>query len=493
VRRRNALIASLAFAAVVVISASALMRFPGNAAPFLVFDASYLLMLGLAFARPRVHLYTFLSAMLFLGFWTKFMAHMLVTYAFVEPVGRFNGSASDWNSALWSASVAAVGLSLARFAYLLARRRTLDRSPSLTIDLIPTWYREYRGTCWSTLLLSSLALFLLNWRFDVYKIGVIEKLVLPLHLNAVAAWLISLGIPMVVALLADWELTLAPNAAAPLAGVAIEALGATVSMLSRSAYLFRVVPFGLALWVRERQSGVSRFWKAFVSIAVSGFALGLVIVSALRVTAYTPAPKVPTPAINPLPQGSEQSAKATPDGAAPQTPSVKVSRRDAARWAIIEVIKLPIDRWVGLEGVLSVTASGYADWQFFRRAIREDPRAGTEALYQTMARSQYRQSSEFVFLTLPGLVAVLAYSGSLWFIGVAAFAIGLVSMCIEEIISLGLQSSFLCAVIGANAAYRIAQLTYPYLLGIFVLELIVQCTMMWLLVRIAIAPPQTPP
>src|SRR5215471_15560667 len=96
-RTHYSLVASLVVLALAVISIGPYRTYPGSAASFLAFDASFLLMVVLALPRPRIYTYTFLAAFLFLGFWVKFMAHMWVTYPFVEAIGKFGGSSSEWS------------------------------------------------------------------------------------------------------------------------------------------------------------------------------------------------------------------------------------------------------------------------------------------------------------------------------------------------------------------------------------------------------------
>jgi ABC-type multidrug transport system fused ATPase/permease subunit len=461
-----------------MISIRPFRTYPGSAASFLAFDASFLLLIALALPRPRIFTYTFLAAFLFLGFWVKFMAHMWVTYPFVEAVGRFKGSSSEWSASLWFACAGAWGISLARvFHLLVCSTKKLAPVGDLKIQ-IPGWYARHRRAVWILFFSGDLILCVLNWRLSIYKIGIASTANLPLHGNAAGAWLMTLGGAMVLAVLVEWELRLATSAALPLLAVVVEACTATVSMLSRSAYLFRVVPYGLVLFRSAKSPARSKAWKVFVLSSVTGFALSLVAVSILRIRAY------PLDVLDKETAAPAGSSVGTTPGRAPiETPVGKVTKVRAAR-TVLGLRKLPIDRWVGLEGVLAVTASGETGSRLLKIALAEDPKRGTQSLYQEIAQPGYQRSSQFVFLTLPGLIGFLAYSGSLWFTVLGSFVITVGALGIEELINRGLRSPLLSALVAANLAYRIVQLTYPYLLGVFVLELLVQSLLMWAVIRL---------
>src|SRR6185295_10059274 len=106
----------------------------------ILFNLSFLALVALALPRPRAYVYTFLAALLMLGFWVKVVLHKLGLASFVEPIGDFSGSAEQWDRALIAASCGALGLVAARLVHLwLARSRAEESGPP-----VPAWFVAWR-------------------------------------------------------------------------------------------------------------------------------------------------------------------------------------------------------------------------------------------------------------------------------------------------------------------------------------------------------------
>ena len=67
-------------------------NFPGSKLIYFPFSFSYWSMLTTAFNRHSHFGYVFLAVMLWLGFWVKLTAHLILDYPYAEPVGNFDGS-----------------------------------------------------------------------------------------------------------------------------------------------------------------------------------------------------------------------------------------------------------------------------------------------------------------------------------------------------------------------------------------------------------------
>ena len=223
-----------------VISGFAFKRYEGTIGPFLMFDVSYLLVILLAAPKPRLYVYTFLSILLFLGFLVKFMVHTIIVYDFVEPIGSFDGSGDSWDSALLVAAVAALGIVAVRGTHLVYARYVSTRpSDSTDAGVTPSWYARFRKSVWIVTLSSVLALNGWNAVAGFYQTGVSAKVILPLHLNIVAAWLINLGFALWIAALVYWEAELRRGVSGRvLLAPFVEGLVATISQLSRGIFLF---------------------------------------------------------------------------------------------------------------------------------------------------------------------------------------------------------------------------------------------------------------
>lgn len=135
-----------------------------------------------------------------------------------------------------------------------------------------------------------------------------------------------------------------------------------------------------------------------------------------------------------------------------------------------EMGKLIVDRWVGLEGVLTVISSDAKGTDLFLNALTEKPSAGTEAIYQRMASAQYQAFENFTFMTIPGPIAVLLYSDSfITLIGGLAFVFA-VCFLLEFLAFRLLGNVITQAAIGVALAYLLVQTNFPRALFFMFIE-----------------------
>jgi hypothetical protein len=488
---------------VLIASGVAFFGYEGSIGPFLLFNVSYSLLLLLAVPKPRLYAYTFLALLLFLGFWVKFTAHVILRYPFVEPVGDFDGSGASWDIALLVASSAALGAAFVRALHLLYARRAPARiDVRFDASNVPPWYSQFARPVWIGTLLLLLAIVSWNMFAGFYQVGVEPRVVLPAHLNAVFAWAIHIGFALWIATLVYWEVSRARGRVGYVLLVPLaEGFVSTITMLSRAAYLFHTLPYFFVLVERgsELRSALTR--RAMVALTllfVLGFAASLIAVTGLRiyiypaptlppaqpVAVYTLAPVLASPA--PTPPQATAVDTSTPEQKAPaasspaETPDADVSRQYVIGMAR-QVLGLFIDRWIGLEGVLAVSSYDRLGYDLLIDAVREDPDARMDSIYQEVSEAPYQELEGFSSLTLPGAVAVLYYSGSLLVVAGGTTVIFLIAMVVESIAARFIGNPFLLATSGLGMANVVAQMNFPYLAGIFLLELLVTLFFIWLL------------
>jgi hypothetical protein len=162
------------------------------------------------------------------------------------------------------------------------------------------------------------------------------------------------------------------------------------------------------------------------------------------------------------------------------SPAFSAARKSEIRAKLAHVIvdqvrSLFLARWVGLEGVLAVSSYAKSDLRLFEAALREDPRLGVRSMYQVIAGADHEDHSDggrYTFLTLPGVTAVLSYSGSATFVAFAMFCLTGLLRLIEHGLKRLTENEFLTAIGGVSIANVLAQLAFPYLALIFILQLI---------------------
>ena len=439
---------------------------PASIGPLLGFHAAFALLVGLAIPRPRSHAYSALTAMLVLGFWTKFVLRLIDHEPYLEPVGQFDGSTEQWNRALWAIVLAVAGAAAVRLGHLTFTRRRRPASAGAS-QPAPDRYARHRRGIWKATVVVVIASHAWNAYAAVYVTGVNPRVILPWSGNAALAWWLLLGIPAWLALVVGWEMRWRQRRTLQwevLWMPVLEAIMSAASLMSRASYLLRVTPYLLAS--TRSEDGFSPriptpWWRTLAALG-AGLAVSLVIVMALRVGTYYE--NAPARVFGP---GS--SGRATDSESGTSSPPVSGFQLRPVFFAARETGKLFLERWTGMEGVLAVTAADPKP-ALLLAALSEDPARGTDALYQELAKAPYERQERFTFLTLAGVVAVLAMAGSpaVMFLGMAIVLA--IFMATESLLRRLTGNELVCAVVSVETALMIAQVTFPRLLALFFVE-----------------------
>ena len=476
-------------------------QYVGRLPILFAFHAAFLAMLLLILPRPRLDGYLFLAGFLFLGFWFKFMIHLVWHYKFAEPTGAFDGSLEIWDRALSAAAAGAAGVALCRGVHLLIYRRRPNIIDAVIYN-IPSWYSQRRPWVWAICVTSTLLLYGANYQFAFFQVGVSPRIVLPYKLNVLLSWASFCGASFLFALLLDWELHIRPRKLLLLV-ITVSMLGvvASISILTRAVTAFLMVAFAVAISVHMPDLR-DRFWKTFrwgLPIILAGsFLISLSMVTWLRDNLYTPSTSsvlsasdhgagvTPESGTHGGPTAPAAFASPTPPGSSTNSPQLICDRGQlvpasrplppTGRLAWIdglaqEILALAADRWIGLEGVLSVASSPQQlGRRLFTRGIFENPAQGVDSIYQSLAHSRYCQDQNFTFLTLAGAIAILFYSGS----PIVVF-FGMLLVCgsiilIELLILRLCKSRFLSTLMCLYMANAICQMNFPYLWFVFLAE-----------------------
>lgn len=174
---------------------------------------------------------------------------------------------------------------------------------------------------------------------------------------------------------------------------------------------------------------------------------------------------------------------------APLEETAEVKR---ARWKgmLMELSKLVVDRWVGLEGILAVVSHENTGWPLFLRSLAERPEAGTQAIYQRMSNAQYQAFENFTFMTIPGPLAILLYSGNLAVLAAGLTLLFAAGILAERLASQLVGNVFTRATIGVALAYLVVQTNFPRVQMFFLIELLGFIAGLYL-ARIIVSAPRT--
>lgn len=497
-----------------------LSSYPGSTLIYVLFSAMFWLMLGTALGKRTHYGYLFLVVALWLGFWLKITAHLLLKYPYAEPIGSFDGSATAWDNVLWVGIVASAGVMVGKLLWIYTIKR-YSRVVGIDQKKIPAWYPVVRKWIWSLSLMVIFGLAALNLILGIQQIGLVPRTILPWPLNALIAWQVSIGSALFLTVLLWWEMSLEKSISVSIYALLIEAIISTVSLLSRGVYIFHTIPNFFALFEnRKLLIGVSkRKVVVFLVVFLALLVVSISGVSTLRDYMYPHAGGVTTEDQRRLTrlevleggilsvkkmitQGEQQeehlhellSEKAhlektlSEKSNIPRATTLTINKKNKGKsptssvlssedildnksvlltkmysqigWGVLSrILSLAVDRWIGLEGVMAVTAYPDKGRALLMAASKEKRDNGKVTKFQYICNSHYRwvDAKKWQFASLPGAAAFFYFSGSLLVVMFGMMIFSFLLQLIEQLIFILTGNPLLCSFLGMTMANSIAQ------------------------------------
>lgn len=446
--------------------------YPGSPAAFWTFHASWVLFAWLASRPPYRYGVLALAAFFSLGFWLKLLVHLTAGVAFIEPIGRFDGSAGRWDGALWLIAAAFTGGALARALDVWRHGRAGTVGEELA-RRVPALFVRRRLMVWTVTMVVVAVTIVWNISAAFVMIGVNLRSPLPLRLHIPIAFWLMFGSPVWIALLLTWERALRGRLESSWIFVAAaEGLPASIAMLSRSVYLFRLFPYLLVLVMRPdiiRRPGPPR-------AALGALLLMCGLVVSVGSSMFTRAAIFPAP-------GPANGISAEAPSASPAAIATR-ERERALRGQRLQLPRLLVGRWVGLEGVLATSSDTERGARLFQTMVTEHASRGVDSAYQRLSRAQYTKQEGFTFLTLAGVIGILAASGSAIVAAIGMFAV-VTALTLLDALALKMTGSALVAAsVGVSTANLVAQMTFPRNTAVLCGEMVVMLLVFGALIRV---------
>ncbi len=431
------------------------MRFyAGSKLLYVAFSVISLGSLWSAMYRQVSFGYLFLSVFLWLGFWFKLAANFLLFgyFPFGEPVGAFDSSPAAWDLVLVVACVASLGAVVGRVACGWIRLRPHENQATLRA---PIWYPAIRKKMWVGIGVLTVGAVICNTLYGVQQVGIVPRTIFPWPGNALLAWFLNIGAALAIASLIAWDRALDLSVERSLYAILAEAFLTSTSILSRSAFLFHVIPQVLALNrtpLRSARISASKRWLLiFLSFGLFGASIALV--SVLRDSQYAASKAQPVPTSKSAPAGQSTQTLSIPAAKAvnPDTPAVSSLR-------LILIHQLAVNRWIGLEGVMAISSyDRKSDAQLWEMLL-ERREIGKVSAYQAISNSGYQAADgKNQFASMPGMPGFLYYSGSLWVV-FAGMAVAASFTVLSERVAFELTlNPIICSLYGMLLANTIAQ------------------------------------
>lgn len=371
------------------------------------------------------------SVLFILGNWLKVTMHKLFDYPFVEPHGDFVGTVSQWNEYYKYSIVITVGIIFFKyFVDFFPKKNTYN-----AIDVSSFSSNKNMSVIGIAFLL---IIYLLNWKFGFYRIGVGRELHLPFGLDAPVSFLVFIGAPILLSVIAtDLLIRKMKLTKTIIFLVGTMSLIASTTIYSRASSLLIMLPILFGLNKTVRYLSVTKSSLKLILI-VTGITLifSILLVSIIRSYVYA---------------GDVTSQR--------------------LGFYLLESVGLVFDRWIGAESIMTSVTSAASPELFFSMLV-ESPSIGVDGIYQKLSDSHYVALDNMTFLTLPGALGILTFSGNIVVVFVGVILICTIGFTFELFTKINFKKYYaLEFLIVTNLAYHFSQMVFPALFIPFIVQL----------------------
>jgi hypothetical protein len=350
-----------------------------------------------------------------------------------------------------------------KFIFSYAKIAEQDR-----LESIFTFYQENRRQ----VLIMFLSLFVIiavtNVLFGIYQRGSMPRTILPFGLSGVYTWLLLFGLTSLSGVILDCEFRLKNNPYLVTVIGVLETFFSNVSMLSRGMILNGAsLLIGLHDNAKKRSHHPGLRYKVLVFIIfITLFVSSVFVANHMRKHLfYSDFPATSSISKSIVLKSFKASILRLKERIRILT---GINLEFVDRWAepvseaLAGVENLLVDRWVGIEGVMSVSTYHNLGWDLWKKAWQEKyTRSGTSMYDLVILRSPFGELRNHHFISLPGIVAFFYFPGSLPFLCFSMILLGLIAAGVELFVfKTSGANIILCCVIGQVVAYRYAHFGY---------------------------------
>ena len=418
---------------------------------FAIFSFIFFAILTSGFYQARTFGGLIFPIVLWIGIWLKLVIHWAYpALIWTEPIGAFDGSKDSWADVLLIASVGGAGVFIAQWVFKIAARRFSMNPVSYQV---PSWYRGgMRTSLWLGAILVVASTLFLNEYFHIIHLGRPSAIDLPWPWQGLFGWWCNIGMLLLILTLFGLDASIKALLWLGIGVLVLATLGISISMHSRGVYVFGILPFAYALW-KWNESG-RHFSKLKLIVLAGTFMLGAVL--SIGVSEYR---RYAGPDGLPLNGGGHHhvvAAKSSPSKPEINLPEVNVLERLPGL-----AVRLMVDRWLGLEGMMAISAFPGKSTALFFRAIKERRTKDRADFYTSqISGSGFKDSdtTKYQYATMPGAIGYLYLSGSLWVVFSGMFMLSMLLFLSEAVIYKLSGNLFLSASVGMYVVLLIVQL-----------------------------------
>ena len=416
--------------------------YKGNGYVYLLFSVASNTLLYFGFRKNALFFDAFIAVFFWLGFWLKLSYR--VTFAngtFLHAVGSFNATGQAFDQALLVTSCGFFGLIIASYIREKLIFKYPEKSSETGLAGLYQIYNNYRKLILTGFVILFIFVAVTNLYFGIYQRGTISKIDLPYGLKGVFTWFLLFGGASFSALILHFEFIKNKNTSYLVVALSLfESFSSNISLLSRGMILnTSALAYGVFKSLKFN-SILSNYRFLIISLSLFLFLFGssVLLVNQFRYKiTYEPVPNT-----NSVTSGVESS----------------LNEHEAL------ILRLFVDRWVGIEGILAVSSYPEKGWKLWRDAWQE-----TFAYHENTFYDKYLIDSPYQnkfamdkhSVSMPGILAYCYYPGSFLFLFFCMLSIGLIGALIEiSVYKLGGKNLILCALLAQVVAYRYAHFGY---------------------------------
>ncbi len=418
---------------------------------FSLFSTVFFAVLTASFYQSITFGELFFPIVLWIGIWLKLVIHWAYPDSiWAEPIGSFDGTKESWELVLLIASVGGGGVLSAQWFF---KKIACRFSMSSVSYQAPNWYGGgSRLSLWLGTILVVAATVILNEHFHIIHLGRPPAIDLPWPWQGLFGWWCNIGMLLLILTMFRLDVSIKTSLWIGISVVFLAALGTSISMHSRGVYVFGIVPFAYALW--KLKGFDRRFSKAnLIALAVI-FMVGAVL--SISISEYR---RYVGPDGLPLGGASDQHIASTKYSLS--KPEKSLSEMDILHRLPGLAVRLMVDRWLGLEGMMAISSFPGKSGDLFFRAIQERRTKDRADFYTSqISGSGFKDSdtSKYQYATMPGAIGYLYLSGSLWVVFCGMFLLSMLLFLSETLIYKLSGNLFLSASVGMYVVLLIVQL-----------------------------------
>ena len=368
---------------------------------YLLFITIFSFAIFFASSNKKSFGFLILCIFLWLGYWLKSVAHLLVTYPFREPMGYFSFSQGEWDKFYLIASLGMLTTIISGiFFFQLSGQSFLNRS---SLALLRIRHKCNLRYLWVVGVIGAVILCAINYQFHFIAIGLHPSSIYhPWVIKSLISWLLGFGV--ISALYALLDVDLRTNTRFILKSILVLFifLLLSISQSSRSVMVLSGLPMFLGLIVVYKKPA-----KKIIPILIIYF---LFIVSSVYGSNYRRYEHDSKPAIQ------TNIDLEINNGASGNAADNQISRSSRL---ISSVAALAVDRWIGLEGLASVISYPNKSTDLLLSSLTEKRVGGTIDSYTLNVAQAFKDAPEksgaiaVQYASIAGLFGMLYLADSL--------------------------------------------------------------------------------